>query len=97
MSSQKTLVALVAGAAIGAIAGILLAPSSGTDTRKKLMKKGEGLCDQFTDLLDQGKSMLDEAMGTAKDATEQASKKVKGTMDKAEGAYDQAKSTAQKA
>ncbi|WP_372474450.1 YtxH domain-containing protein [Capnocytophaga sp. ARDL2] len=34
----NTLVAILAGAAVGAVAGILLAPERGSDTRKKISK-----------------------------------------------------------
>ena len=91
MSSQNTLIALVAGAALGALAGVLLAPASGEETRKKLKKSGEGLRDQLTDLLKQGKDLLDEAGDATKDATAKASKAVQGTMDNAKGTYQQAK------
>jgi gas vesicle protein len=37
----NTLVALVAGAAIGAVAGLLYAPESGEKTRKNLQKKAK--------------------------------------------------------
>ncbi|RYF85749.1 MAG: YtxH domain-containing protein, partial [Chitinophagaceae bacterium] len=35
MSTSKTLLGLAAGAAIGAVAGLLLAPDKGSETRKK--------------------------------------------------------------
>ena len=38
---------VLAGAAIGAIVGILIAPDKGSETRKKLMSKGEGYADAF--------------------------------------------------
>lgn len=39
--STNTLIALAAGAAIGAAAGILYAPESGENTRKKIKKQAE--------------------------------------------------------
>jgi gas vesicle protein len=39
--SSNTIIALVAGAAIGAAAGILLAPDSGEETRKKIKKQAD--------------------------------------------------------
>ena len=68
MSSTKTILALAAGAAIGASLGLLLAPASGADTRKKLMKSGEKLRDQLTDLMEQGKEMMGEAKNKAEGA-----------------------------
>ncbi len=97
MSSQKTLISLVAGLALGAVAGVMLAPASGEKTRKKLMKKAEGLRDDLTDLVDKGQSMLKDAKGEAKKAAAQASKSVHDTMDEAKDSYEQAKSSAKKA
>ena len=45
MSKTKTLLGFAAGAAIGALAGILLAPEKGSDTRKKISNKTSDLAD----------------------------------------------------
>jgi len=46
----------LAGAAVGALAGILLAPDKGSETRKKISKKtgdlGESLKGSFNDFVD---------------------------------------------
>ena len=97
MSTKTALIALAAGAALGAISGILLAPASGKDTRKKIMKKGEELRDQLADLVDQGKDLVDEAKGQAKSAAAQASSKAQEAADKAKSAYSNGKTAAQKA
>ena len=56
MSSSKTLLGFVAGAAVGALAGILLAPDSGTNTRKKLGSKAgdwtSAAKESFNELMD---------------------------------------------
>ncbi len=56
MSTGKILLGVLAGAAAGAILGILLAPDKGSETRKKLVKKGEdyadALKDKYDDLVD---------------------------------------------
>ena len=41
MSSGKVVLGLLAGIATGAIAGLLLAPAKGEDTRNKIAKKGK--------------------------------------------------------
>jgi gas vesicle protein len=46
MSSGKLLLGILAGLAIGATAGILLAPDKGSNTRKKISKKGKAYVDQ---------------------------------------------------
>jgi gas vesicle protein len=45
MSSEKVLIGILAGAAVGALAGILFAPAKGSRTRKRILKKGEGYAD----------------------------------------------------
>ena len=43
MSTSNILVAFLAGAAVGAVAGILLAPDTGANTRKKILNKANDL------------------------------------------------------
>lgn len=45
MGYTKTIITFMAGAAVGAIAGILLAPDKGSDTRQKLVSKKNDLVD----------------------------------------------------
>jgi len=49
MSTQNTIVGVLAGVAIGAIAGVLLAPEKGEKTRKQLATKAKALKDDLTD------------------------------------------------
>lgn len=97
MSTQKTLIALLAGAALGAVAGVLLAPASGEETRHKLNRKAGDLRDQMTDLIDKGNSLVNDVKDTAKDASAKASKTVKHTMDEAKDSFNHAKTAATKA
>jgi gas vesicle protein len=43
MTNSKTVAALFVGIAVGATAGLLLAPHKGTKTRKKILKKGNDI------------------------------------------------------
>jgi gas vesicle protein len=43
--SKKLITGVIIGAAVGAALGILFAPESGKDTRKKIAKKGSDLGD----------------------------------------------------
>jgi len=56
MNQGKVLLGLLAGVAIGATLGILLAPDKGSKTRKKILKKSdafvEELEDKFNDFAD---------------------------------------------
>lgn len=50
--TENTLLSLVTGAALGLTAGLLLAPESGKDTRKKLKKSMEYTTNEIKDKLD---------------------------------------------
>lgn len=71
MSSSKTLLGIIAGAAIGAVAGILLAPDKGSETRKKLSSKTGDLADNvknsFGEFIDQVKNSYSKAEGHMED------------------------------
>ena len=82
MSSGKVLLGVLAGAAAGAILGVLFAPDKGTETRRKISEKGEeyldevkgkfnGMVDDLGQKMDNLKSkankMADDAKGHAED------------------------------
>jgi gas vesicle protein len=46
-NTSKILLTFIAGAAIGAALGVLLAPDKGSETRRKLMEKGSDLGDSI--------------------------------------------------
>ena len=59
MTNSNTMLAFLAGAAVGAIAGILFAPDKGSVTRKKISSKTGELADSvknsFTNFIDGAK------------------------------------------
>ncbi|WP_298223790.1 YtxH domain-containing protein [Flavobacterium sp.] len=71
MNSSKVLLGILGGVAVGAIAGVLLAPASGKDTRKKLLKNGKGyiddLKDKFEDLQNEVTEKYNGFLDDAKD------------------------------
>ncbi len=79
MSSSKTLLGFVAGAAVGALAGILLAPEKGADTRQKISSKTSDLADSvktsFGDFIDQVKNSYSKAGSAAEDLASKATSK----------------------
>jgi len=56
MNTGKVLLGVLAGVAAGAILGVLFAPDKGSETRKKIAKKGndyaDNLKDQFNEFVD---------------------------------------------
>jgi gas vesicle protein len=61
MNTGKTVVAVLAGVVAGAALGILLAPEKGSDTRKRIVKKGGDLANLVNDKIDQ---KFDELLST---------------------------------
>lgn len=63
-NTGKVLFAALVGAAAGAIAGVLLAPASGEETRKKLREEGERIKDDVTkkvgSLAEEGREKIEE-------------------------------------
>ena len=74
MSSGKVVLGLLAGAAAGALAGILFAPAKGSRTRKRVLKKGEDYVDslkeQFDELFDSVTEKLEKVKREVADYAE---------------------------
>lgn len=79
MSSSKIITGILIGAAAGAVLGILFAPEKGSDTRKKIGKKGANLTDslksKFNDLVDSISDQIDTAKAEAEDAIAEGKEK----------------------
>lgn len=77
MSSGKVVLALVVGAAAGAVLGILFAPAKGSETRKELTGKGEELKEsikeKFNDFLDDISQKYDDVSQKVNDRTDSGS------------------------
>ena len=84
MSSGKVVLGTLAGFAIGAIAGILLAPEKGSKTRKKIM----GLKDDY---LDDVKSKFEEFRENMSAKMDDTKKEVDDMMQKGKSKYDEVK------
>ncbi len=89
MKSGKVLLGALAGVAIGAVVGVLLAPEKGSDTRKKISKKGQdiaddvksqvgGLKDKYNDLVDTVASKVDAFANKGEEMVDNAKHEVKG-------------------
>jgi len=74
MSKKNVLIGSLAGAAAGAIAGILLAPDKGSKTRKKISTKtketADGIKDSFGNFVDSMVSKFSKATDEMTDKLE---------------------------
>ena len=70
MSTGKILLGVLAGVAAGALLGVLFAPAKGSDTRKKICKKGEDCADElkekFNEFLDSISEKFEKVKAQAK-------------------------------
>jgi len=79
MSSGKVLLGVLAGVAAGALIGILFAPDKGSETRKKIVEKGEdyvdGLKEKVNELIDEVSKKVDSAKAKVVEMTSEAKPK----------------------
>lgn len=67
MNSGKVLLGLLAGVAAGALLGVLLAPEKGSDTRKKILRKGDEYADALKEKFNDMIETVTEKIETVKD------------------------------
>ena len=53
MNTNKVVLGLMGGLAIGALAGVLFAPAKGSKTRKRIMKKGSNYTKEIKDKIEE--------------------------------------------
>ena len=59
-TSGKILAAVAAGIVVGAVLGILFAPDKGSETRRKINKKGKKFTDDVKDKFSKGKEKFND-------------------------------------
>ncbi|MGV3632396.1 MAG: YtxH domain-containing protein [Bacteroidota bacterium] len=82
-NSSKILGAVLVGAVIGGVLGVLFAPDKGSETRKKLLTKGGDLTDSL-------KNKFGSFMDDSEKAYDDVKQKVKDTADNVSKAYNKA-------
>lgn len=78
MNSGKALLGVLAGIAAGAALGVLFAPEKGSNTRRKIVKKGEDLANNINKKLDEKLDVVMSAI-TAKSKNSKSQADVVGT------------------
>lgn len=80
MSLSKVLLGFVAGAAAGALAGVLLAPDKGSATRRKISRKtgelGDSVKNSFNEFIDDLKGTFSTLHSETDELEEQGKKKM---------------------
>jgi gas vesicle protein len=71
MESGKVILGVLAGVAIGAVVGILLAPEKGSVTRKQFLGKGEDYADRLGKKLDSFIESVSENYATTHQTAEE--------------------------
>ena len=105
--ASEIMITLTFGLAIGFLAGILLAPKSGKETRKDLIEKGEEFAEKTKEGFEVAKVKLAEVKGMGEDflekskdafekTTKTVSKKAGKTKEKVEKIINKGKATAKK-
>ncbi len=72
MSTRSTIAIALTALAAGAALGVLLAPASGAETRKKLARKTSDLKDRLAEMIEEGSDLIDELKGEAGDLADKA-------------------------
>lgn len=69
--SGKVVLGLLAGIAIGATLGILFAPDKGTETRRKLAEKAEGMEEDLEKQFNEFMNEMKKKLATVKEQVEE--------------------------
>jgi len=80
MSTGKVVLGVIAGAATGALLGILYAPARGSVTRRSICRKGErgvdGLKDKFSEFIDTITDRFEKVKDDVNDLVDEVKDKV---------------------
>ena len=74
MSTEKVIIGALTGIAVGALLGVLFAPDKGTETRSKIVSKGE---DTIHELKLKVSNLMDKIAEKVHEEEREISKKIK--------------------
>ncbi len=72
----KTIAAVGAGLAVGAVAGVLMAPRKGEETRKLIRQKGQKMADRMQSKVKEGEKLVTGVKGDIQNAFNGINKKI---------------------
>lgn len=79
MSTRSNLTLLLSSLAAGAALGLLLAPSSGRETRRNLIRRGEEMKGKLSDLYEEGTQYISRNKRQFADVADRAKDKLQDT------------------
>jgi gas vesicle protein len=89
------------GAAIAAVAALLMAPASGTRTRRRLVRKGEDVADYLIDagkeLVERCENLCERSAELVEDASHELSEKYRALHDHSKQLLDEAETILRRA
>ena len=94
MSTKSTIAIALTALAAGAAIGLLLAPASGAETRKKLAYTGYDLLARLADIMIEGGWLIEKLKGDAGDLAKKAKDTANTAKDHVKDATNEAASTA---
>jgi gas vesicle protein len=97
MSTQSNFAIALTALAAGAALGILFAPASGKETRRKIAKKGTDLKDRLAELVEEGGELLNTMKGEVNDLTHKAKDATNTMKDRVKEAANETASSARSA
>lgn len=92
MSTKSTIAIVLTALAAGAALGVVFAPASGKETRKKIARKSADLRDRLAELVDEGSELVSKLKDDAGDLADKAKATANTAKDRVKDAANEAAS-----